>query len=132
MVNRYTLMIAFLIVLINQTGCNRNDAECLSRAGQKVAVHAKGNFSEIGGKVDVSWPGVRREPTLHEKIHDRLRFDKLMKDATLEVHVKDKEVELKGTIANLEQRQRAIELAESVVGVEKVTDASQLREPMVD
>ena len=124
--------LTFLFAVSFLSGCNRNDADCLSRAGQKVAAHARSNFSEIGGKVEVPWPGSKRESTLQEKIHDRLRFDKNMKDATIEVHVKEKEIELKGTLANVEQRQRAIELAESVVGVEKVNDAMQVREPIAE
>ena len=42
--------------------------------------------------------------------------------------VKDKEVELKGQVKTAEQRQRAIELAEMLVGVEKVTDSLTVRE----
>ncbi len=120
--------IFILAALAAAPGCNRNDADCLSRVGNKIAGHTKSNFTEIGGKVDFRWPGGRREPTLQEKIHDRLQFDKSLKDAALEVIVKDNEVTLKGKLANLDQRQRAVELAESVIGVEKVTDATQLVE----
>lgn len=123
-------LFASLAILAAQAGCNRNDADCLSRAGQKVVAHARHTYGDLGGKVDVPFLGSKREPTLQEKIHDRLRFDKALKDVPFEVHVKDKEVELKATLTNPEQRQRAIELAESVVGVEKVNDATQLREPM--
>lgn len=107
-------------------GCNRNDAERLGRIGTKVSAHAKANSSAIGAKVDLSWP--RPELTLHEKIHDRLRFDKALGDVTIEVHVKEKEIELKGIVKDAAQKQRAMELAESVAGVEKVADAMTIRE----
>jgi osmotically-inducible protein OsmY len=51
-----------------------------------------------------------------------LQWDKTLADTTIDVAVTDKEVELRGTIRRDEQRRRAIELAESTVGVERVTD----------
>ena len=51
-----------------------------------------------------------------------------MTDIALEVTVKDKDVALKGTVKNASQRQRAIELAETVAGVDKVTDALVVRD----
>jgi BON domain-containing protein len=109
-----------LASLIAFVGCNRHDAEALSRIGKKVATHAKASAGEVGEKVDLRWANGLREPTLQEKIQDRLRFENTLTDITFEVIVKDKEVELKGTAKNALQRQRAIELAETVAGVERV------------
>jgi len=114
----------FLIGLVMLVaGCNRHDAEALSRIGKKVGAHAKNGASEVGAKVDLSWAGSLREPSLQEKVHDRLRYENTLTEIAFEVRVKDKEVELKGTVKTPSQRQRAIELAETVAGVEKVTDA---------
>jgi hypothetical protein len=110
-------------------GCNRNDAEALSRIGKKVATHAKSSAGELGGKVDLRWAGGLREPSLQEKIHDRLRFENTLTDVTLEVAVKEKEVELKGTVKTATQRQRAIELAETVAGVDRVNHDILVRDP---
>src|SRR4029077_7517055 len=104
--------IAFTFALL-AAGCNRHDAEALSRIGRKVGDHAKSNIGEFGAKIDLSWVG-KREPTLQEKIQDRLRFENTLTEVTFEVAVKDKEVELKGTVQTPSQRQRAIELAETV------------------
>ena len=109
--------------------CNRNDAEALSRIGKKVATHAKTSAGELGGKVDLRWAGGLREPSLQEKIHDRLRFENTLMDVTLEVTVKEKEVELKGTVKTATQRQRAIELAETVAGVDRVNHDILVRDP---
>jgi osmotically-inducible protein OsmY len=65
---------------------------------------------------------------LQEKIQDRLRWENTLTDVTVEVLVVNKEVELKGTVKTAQQRQRAIELAETVVGVDKVTDSIAQRE----
>ncbi len=108
-------------------GCNRQDTECLSRIGRKVTAHAKNSVGDVGGKLDLPRTG-RRDLTLQEKIHDRLRFENTLIDVNFEVTVKDKEVELKGTVNQAAQRQRAIELAETLAGVEKVTNSIQIRE----
>jgi osmotically-inducible protein OsmY len=49
-------------------------------------------------------------------------------DLKFEVAVKDKEVELKGMVKNALQRQRAIELAETLAGVERVVDSIKVGE----
>lgn len=116
-------------LLSSVTACNRHDAEALSRIGRKVAAHAKSSAGEVGGKVDLRFMGSLREPTLQEKIQDRLRFENTLTDVTFEINVKEKEVELKGTVKTATQRQRAIELAETVAGVERVVHDILVREP---
>jgi osmotically-inducible protein OsmY len=108
------------------SGCNQQDADCLSRIGRKVTAHARSGAGEVGGKFDLRW--ARTEPTLQEKIQDRLRFDNALTEIAFEVKVKDKEVELKGTVTTPLQRQHAVELAESVAGVDRVIDSLKLRE----
>ena len=51
-------------------GCNRQDAERLSSIGRKVAAHAKTSAGDLGPKFDV---GLKKEPSLQERIQDRLR-----------------------------------------------------------
>jgi osmotically-inducible protein OsmY len=121
--------IALLALTTICLGCNRQDADCLARIGRKVAAHTKNSAGDIGSKLDVSWAGSKREPTLQEKVQDRLRWENTLTDVTLEVNVNHKEVELKGTVKNAQQRLRAIELAETLAGVDKVVDAISVREP---
>ncbi len=109
----------FAAVVVFVAGCNRQDTECLSRIGRKLAAHAKAGTGEIGAKIDLSWAS-KREPSLQDKVHDRLRFENTLTDVAFEVRVNGKEIELKGNVKTALQRQRAIELAETVAGVEKV------------
>jgi osmotically-inducible protein OsmY len=118
------LMAGVLFTLASGVGCNQQDADCLSRIGRKMTVHARNGAGEVGAKVDFRW--AKREPSLQEKVHDRLRYDTALADAAFEVSVKEKEVELKGTVKTPQQRQRAIDLAETVAGVDKVVDALKL------
>ena len=108
-------------------GCNRHDTESLSRMGRKLATHARSHGDDLSAKLDLRWSG-KRAPTLHDKIADRLRFENTLTDVTLEVFVKEREVELKGTVKTDLQRQRAGELAETVAGVDKVTNSLQVAE----
>ena len=120
--------LVLLALATMSAGCNRHDTDCLARIGRKVAAHTKNGAGDFGSKLDVSWAGAKKEPTLQEKIQDRLRWENTLTDVTFEVLVVNKEVELKGTVKTAQQRQRAIELAETVVGVDKVTDSIALRE----
>ena len=113
-----SLAIAIIVLPLVGVGCNRQDAERLSSIGRKVAAHAKNSAGDLGSKLDV---GLKKEPTVQERIQDRLRSDKLLAEFTFEVNVKDKEVELKGNVKTAQQRQRALDLAE-IVGIDKVTD----------
>ena len=128
MARRITGPFLLVSLLALAAGCNRHDADALSRIGKKVGAHAKTGAGELGAKVDLSWAGSIREPSLQEKVHDRLRFENTLTDVSLEVHVKNKEVELKGIVKTPSQRQRAIELAETVTGVERVNDAIVVKE----
>jgi osmotically-inducible protein OsmY len=117
---RFVLMLALAALC---AACNRNDTESLSRIGRKVVAHAKNSTGDIGVPMDLSMIGGRREPTLQQKIQDRLRYENTLTDITFEVVVNGKEVELKGTVNTPEQRLRAVELAETLLGVEKVINS---------
>jgi osmotically-inducible protein OsmY len=119
--------IFFGLSTISLAGCNRQDTESLARIGRKIATHSKTNTDELSAKLDLR-KAVKKDPSLQEKIQDRLRWDTVLASLTFEVQVKEKEVELVGTVQTPQQRQRAIELTETVVGVEKVIDAIQVRE----
>jgi BON domain len=121
---RQSLIVAVLMIA---AGCNRSDTEHLSNIGRKLAAHAKNNTGDLGAKLDLSWAG-KREPSLQDKVQDRLRFENTLTDVTFDVQVWDKEVVLKGSVKTAAQRQRAIELAETVAGVERVTETIEVRE----
>ena len=60
--------------------------------------------------------------TLEGRVLTRLRWDKQLRDAAIEVHADEGVVELRGNVADEKQKQWAVQLAESTVGVERVTD----------
>lgn len=117
------------LLLLAVVGCNRQDAECVSRIGRKVAAHTRRNTGDLGSKVDLGRLGSRKEPTVQDKILDRLRWENTLSEFTFEVTLKEKDVELKGTVKTPQHKLRAIELAETTIGVHGVIDAITVREP---
>jgi osmotically-inducible protein OsmY len=114
-----SLVAVILVLPFVGIGCNRQDADRLSSVGRKLTAYAKAGTGDFGNKLEVR---LKKEPTLQEKIQDRLRCDKMLADITFEINVKDKEVELKGNVKTAQQRQRALDLAD-IVGIDRVTDA---------
>src|SRR5436190_11241296 len=109
-------------LLISLSGCNRHDTDALARIGQRIAVHTRRNADEMSAKLELPWKDANKEPTLRAKIESRLRWDSALTECKFEIQTKEKEVELKGSVKTDEQRQRAIDLAQTVVGVDKVIE----------
>ena len=63
---------------------------------------------------------------LDTRVSARIRWDKSLAGAQVQVSAKGTTVELKGTVRDMKQRRRAVELAESTTGVETVTDSIQV------
>ncbi len=78
------------------------------------------------GKFSKAWQALRggwNEDALDARVSQRLRWDKSLADSPIQVNVSANVVKLTGNVTDLAQRRRAVELAESTVGVEKVIDA---------
>ena len=99
------------------SGCQRSDAEALASIAGKIAERTHGYAEQLQQKCP-ALPG-----SLESRIKNRLRWDKSLADSTVEVVVADKNVELKGNLATPEQVRRAVDLAESTVGVENVVNS---------
>ncbi len=108
-------------------GCSRQDTERLARVGKRVADRFEALTADCRAGFGGSWNG--GAPGLSGRVAARLRWDKGLAGLSLQVHATGGgAVQLKGTVHDLTQRQRAVELAESTAGVEKVTDQLQVNE----
>jgi osmotically-inducible protein OsmY len=106
-------------------GCTNQDADRLARVGRTVAAKAEELTGGANGKLAAGWQAVRAdldEMALDSRISARLRWDKSLANAQIRIHTQGGEVELLGTVNDPAQRQRAVELAESTIGTEKVVD----------
>jgi hypothetical protein len=121
--SRYVWLLLALVALIG--GCNREDSERLARVGKRGAHRLEKLTEHMRQQLQSSLPvdGLSlHELRLAARVNARLRWEKGLEGATIEARAIGNEVELRGTIQEEGQRQRAVELAESTVGVEKARD----------
>jgi osmotically-inducible protein OsmY len=118
-----------LALLLTAAGCEQRDQESLRRVARKlrdktqeVAAdtqhHLARDFPALGAPWDRS--------NLEARLEARLRGDKTLADAALRVRASGGTVDLNGTVRTEDQRKRAVELAESTVGVDKVNDSLEV------
>jgi osmotically-inducible protein OsmY len=116
----------------------RGAAVCVLVMGTAlVAVGQKQDSDSIGDKIDrgvrdvesklrESWGDIKRgthRMTVQGRVYARLYWDKALADGNLKIEAKDGGVVvLKGTVSNRDARRRAVELAQSTVGVNDTVD----------
>ncbi|PWT88238.1 MAG: hypothetical protein C5B56_09100 [Proteobacteria bacterium] len=115
-------------------GCEAQDTDRLARAARRIAAKFDTVTSSADDKITAGWQAFRsdlNEMSLDTRVSARLRWDKGLAGAKIQVQAKNGVVELKGPVADLTQRRRAVEIAESTIGAEKVTDLLEVptREP---
>jgi osmotically-inducible protein OsmY len=107
-------------------GCSQ-DADRLARVCQKTAAKFDSITGSMRGKLHNGWGAVRgsvSEASLDSRVALRLRWDVDLAGADLQVRAAGPGiVELRGTVADLAQRTRAVHLARTTTGVENVLDA---------
>jgi len=118
--------IVVLGVLVS-AGCVKQDTEILSRVGRNLAEKTKTSTAGLRERLPFRLT-VAGEPSLADRIQQRLANDKLLAAATIAVHINGAEAELKGAVERDEQKRRAVDLAETTQGVEKVIDSLQVSE----
>ena len=68
------------------------------------------------------------EPGVEARVTARLRWEKSLSDASIQVVASEGGIELKGKVAKVAQKKRAVELAESTTGVDRVTESLEVDE----
>jgi hypothetical protein len=109
--------------LLLAAGCSRDDADGLARVGRKLQDRAEALASELQSIINLDLGG---HTALETRVLHRLRWDRTLADQAITVKAQGSEVELHGTVADAAQKRRAVEIAESTVGVEKVIDQLRL------
>jgi BON domain len=119
MMNRLVALMV-LAFAVATTGCERQDAERLTRVGWKVADKVQGlvpDKTPWGG----SWSATP-DMSLEGRVRARFEADKYLASLNIEVIATDHGVRLRGRVTDEVLKRRAVEMAESTVGVEKVAD----------
>jgi osmotically-inducible protein OsmY len=107
-------------------GCSKGDTERLAGVGRKITEVLEVTTND---RLDTGWQSFRanmKESGLNARVSTRLRWDKLLADTPIDVDASGGIVTLSGSVSNLDQRRRAVALAESTLGVEKVVDLIEM------
>ena len=110
-------------------GCETQDREHLDRIARKVAAKVSNLTEGTDSRLQAGWQAFRGdldELTLDLRVAARIRWDKSLQGAKIEVAVHEGVIDLKGTVRDADQRRRAVELAEQTVGADKVNDALEV------
>jgi osmotically-inducible protein OsmY len=107
-------------------GCNGNDVDSLGRVGRKIVTGVEDAAGGSQSKLATGFQALRGslgESTVDARVALRLRWDKELAQAPILVHlISPGVVQLDGDVAEPALRKRALELAESTRGVDRVID----------
>jgi BON domain len=115
-----------LVLACGLSGCSGDDKEHLASVGRKLAEHFQSVSAEAGTRLSRGWQAARNpnpDLPLDARLSVRLRYDKNLARADIAVRTTGADVELRGKVRDAEQHRRAVDLAESTAGVDKVEDA---------
>ncbi len=101
------------------TGCNRSDGDKLARVGWTVAGKVQALIPDRT-PLAAALPG--KPQGLEERVRERFKSDKYLAPVPIEVIAENGSVRLRGQVDDEILKRRAVEIAESTVGVEKVVD----------
>jgi osmotically-inducible protein OsmY len=107
-------------------GCSKGDTQRLAGVSRKITEKARILAEDTGQRMSLRWQSAN--PGLEIRVSQRLHWDKGLANVPIQVEAAGNVVTLKGAVAELAQRQRAVNLAETTEGVEKVVDALQAPE----
>jgi hyperosmotically inducible periplasmic protein len=117
---RRTLSIAAIFIIAG-SGCNRSDGDRLTRVAGKVTEKIQELLPErtpLTGSF-----GLASSVNLDNRVRDRFKTDRYLAPLPIEIDANEGgTVRLRGSVDDAVLKQRAVEIAESTVGVEKVLD----------
>jgi len=83
-------------------------------------------LNQLGEKLRKGWADIRKsvdELTVQGRVYGRLRWDKALANAPIEINVQNENVvTLSGTVADDVARKTAVDLAQDTIGVRQVID----------
>ena len=126
--------------LVSFLGCTDQDAGRISKVSGKALKRAERLTGEASEQMGINLPKVEKQVEkkldvvkpgtdgldLSQRVQTRLKWDDLLEGLNIRVRATKGVVTLSGTVRNEMQRRRALVLAESTKGVDKVVDSMEL------
>lgn len=112
-----------LFALVALAGCQSRDADLLGIAGQRAGKRLGLTRGQATGALSGPLRGALADSTLRARVECRLRWEKALSDQPIEVDANPAgAIRLRGTVATTALSQRAAEIAQATLGVEKVVN----------
>jgi osmotically-inducible protein OsmY len=108
------------IIPLLSIGCNRGDSDKLVRVGRKVTEKVQALIPSRTPLGDALPAG--KHHGVEDRVRERFKLDRYLTSASIDVIAEAGRVRLRGQVDNEVLKRRAVEIAESTVGVEKVVD----------
>ena len=94
--------------------------------GERLGEKIDKGLRQLSTELRQEWSEIRQSVErmgVQGRVYSRLRWDKAIDVATLDIQMQDKEtVVLQGTVSSTSQQRKAVQLAQDTVGVGKVID----------
>lgn len=94
--------------------------------GERIGESVDRGLTNLGEKLRKGWADIRKsvdELSVQGRVYGRLRWDKSLANAPIEISVQDENVvTLSGSVADEAARMSAVKLAQDTVGVSRVVD----------
>jgi osmotically-inducible protein OsmY len=120
-----------IFVTLLLAGCAGDDAEGLAHIARLSADKLEKLTGGAPHKAAASFDSMRanwNELALDARVSLRLRWEKELQGATIHVEAGSGIVELKGKVRDFQQRQRAVQVAQSTTGTVEVIDSLEVSE----
>jgi osmotically-inducible protein OsmY len=113
----------WLLLVAAVAGCQARDGELLARAGQRAGQKLGLSRGPSTNTLTGTLRGSLGETSLSARVENRLRWDRFLVDQPIMVVTSGTAaVTLRGTVPEKAMRERAVELAKTTLGVERVVD----------
>src|SRR5262249_21605939 len=122
---RLTRWLFWLCLAFASAGCSGEDADRLARVYHRPAARFEDESAGTREKLSRGWHSLQGDPlaaaSLRDRVAARLRLDRALAEAAIEVDADGDVITLRGEVGAA-QRRRAVDLAETTIGVEKVVN----------
>jgi hypothetical protein len=122
-------MLSLVLFPFALASCQNKDADRLAALGNRLGEQAQTLLTPAGSPLrNLQGVSLRMgELSIEVRVSARLKWDKLLSESEIQVNgIGDSVVELTGKVRDMEQKQRAVEIAQTTVGVEKVMEKLEL------
>jgi hypothetical protein len=120
-----------LLLLLTAAGCSQQDADRLVCVGHKGVQRLRELTGEARDTFADELHSLGSDPlqaSVAARVATRLRLERALSGSGIEVRASGADVELHGEVQGEPRRRRAVDLAETTVGVERVVDRLRVRE----